>query len=105
MRAYPRYRFHDKSAVYYGLEYRVIPDWNPLKVEFLRYFDIDWWQLVGIFEAGRVAPNWNAGMLFRNLRWDAGIGLRVMARKVVLRLDTAFSDEGWSAWVMAGQAF
>lgn len=106
LRAYPQYRFHDKAAIYYGAEFRVIPEWNPFEeVKWLKFLDIDWWQLVGILEAGRVSSTWNLDTLYKDLHWDAGIGLRLMARKVVVRLDTVFSNEGWNMWVMAGQPF
>lgn len=54
LRAYPDARFHDKSAVYYAGEIRLIPQSNPLRdIPILDYFEIDWWQLVGFVEAGR----------------------------------------------------
>jgi len=106
LRAYPSYRFNDKVAIYYGAEIRLIPDWNPLgRVSLLDFFDIDWMQLVGLVEAGRVADQWSGEVFYNDLHWDAGIGIRFMARKVVVRLDTAFSNEGWSVVAMAGQAF
>jgi hypothetical protein len=106
LRAYPKYRFHDKVAIYYGAEYRVIPRWNPLaNISWLSAMDVDWWQVVGIAELGRVDTSWSADTFFKDLHWSAGAGLRLMTRKVVVRLDVAFSDEGGTMWVMAGQAF
>ena len=106
LRAYPMNRFHDKAAVYYGAELRLIPDWNPLrKVKFLGFLEVDWMQLVGIFEAGRVAPQWDFSELHSDMKWDAGIGLRGMMRKVIVRLDTCFTDGSWGMWAMAGHPF
>jgi outer membrane protein assembly factor BamA len=106
LRAFPMYRFHDVAAIYYGAEYRLIPDWNPLgRVSLLDILDIDWMQFVGFFEAGRVAEKWTTEMLYEDLHWDAGFGIRLMSRKVVVRLDTAFSNEGWTMWAMAGHPF
>jgi hypothetical protein len=106
MRAYPMNRFHDKAAVYYGAELRLIPQWNPLRqVKFLGFLDVDWMQLVGIFEVGRVAPEWDLKELHSDLKWDAGFGLRGMMRKVIVRLDTCFTDGAWGVWAMAGQPF
>lgn len=106
LRAYPSNRFHDKVAIYYGAEYRVIPDWQPLRhVKVLKFFEIDWWQIVGILEAGRVDRSWTGKTFYNDLHWDAGIGIRLMMKKVVVRLDTAFSEEGWTMWAMAGQSF
>jgi len=106
LRGYPLYRFQDKAAIYYGLEYRVIPKWNPLgTLSWLRWLNIDWWQFVPFIEAGRVAPQWDLQELHTNMKWDAGLGIRVMAALVVVRADIAFSEEGSNIWVMVGQAF
>jgi len=39
------------------------------------------------------------------MKWDAGLGLRFMAKKSVVRLDWAASDESMGFWVMFGQTF
>ena len=106
MRAYPRYRFNDKAAIYYCAEYRVIPSWNPLgEAKWLRFFDIDWWQFVPFVEIGRVAPEWSLRTLHQDMKWDVGLGVRLMAKKSVVRLDAAFAEETWSVWAMVGQPF
>ncbi len=106
LRGYPQYRFHDKVAIYYGAEYRLIPEWNPLRnMRLLRFLDIDWMQFVGIVEAGRVDRSWSPETLYRDLRWDAGIGFRFMTRRTVVRLDTLASPEGWGMYAMVGQPF
>ena len=107
MRAYPFYRFNERSAVYYGLEYRYIPQWNPWKeIGWLdRWLEIDWWQIVPFAEAGRVAPNWDLGTLHEDMKWDAGVGIRFMAKKSVVRIDWAASEESSSVWVMFQQPF
>jgi outer membrane protein assembly factor BamA len=105
LRGYPQNRFSDKTAVYYGAEARLIPDWNPRSIFFLKFFDINWIQLVGIFEAGRVDDSWSSETFYSDLHWDAGIGIRLMLKKVVGRLDMTFSEEGLTSWVMVGQAF
>ena len=106
MRGFPQYRFSDKAAVYYGLEYRVIPEWNPLgSISWLRWLRIDWWQWVPFAEAGRVADHWNLRELHSDMKWDVGLGLRLMTAKVVVRGDAAVSEEGFHIWAMVGQAF
>lgn len=106
MRGFPQYRFSDKAAVYYGLEYRVIPEWNPLgSISWLRWFQIDWWQWVPFAEIGRVADHWNLRELHSDMKWDVGLGLRLMTAKVIVRGDAAVSEEGLHIWVMVGQAF
>jgi hypothetical protein len=106
LRAYPESRFHDRSAIYYSAEYRVIPYWNPLgEIGLLKPLEIDWMQLVGFVELGRVAPSWNLSELHSNMKWDAGLGIRALMRKFVGRIDFAVSEEGGSVWAMVGQPF
>jgi hypothetical protein len=106
MRAFPRKRFHDKAAVYYSVEYRVMPHWQPIPdVKWLRPFEIDWWQFVLFAEAGRVAPEWNVSTLHEDMKTDVGFSLRMMIMKAVGRLDFAFSDESFSATVLIGHPF
>ncbi len=106
MRAYPSGRFHDKSAVYYSAELRFIPQTQPLRdLPILNYFEIDWWQLVPFVEAGRVSDEYNGDLFFKDLKVDAGIGLRLMAFRTVVRLDWAVSEEGNSVWAMISQPF
>jgi len=106
MRAYPSGRFRDKSAVYYAAELRLIPKYQPLRnLPVINYFEIDWWQVVPFVEAGRVGPEYNSDLFFKDLKYDAGIGLRFMAFRSVFRLDFAVSEEGSSVWAMISQPF
>jgi hypothetical protein len=106
MRAYPTGRFHDKSAVYYSAELRLIPQTQPLRdLPLLNYFEIDWWQIVPFVEAGRVSDTYDSDLFIKDLKVDAGIGLRFMAFRAVVRLDWAVSEEGNSVWAMISQPF
>lgn len=106
MRAFPIARFHDKAATYYSAEIRMIPYLNPLAdLPLLNYFKIDWMQLVGFVEAGRVGPAYNSKLFFDDLKFDAGISMRLMTYNAVVRLDWAISDEGNSIWAMYEQTF
>jgi len=106
LRAFPQGRFHDKSAVYYGAELRLIPQVNGLnKWPLLKYLEIDWWQVVGFVEAGRVAPEYTTDLFTKDLKWDVGLSFRVMAFRLPLRLDWAVSDEDYSIWAMYSQPF
>ena len=106
MRAYPSGRFNDKAAVYYSAELRLMPQTQPLRdLPLLNYFEIDWWQVVPFIEAGRVNNEYNAALFYKDLKVDAGIGLRLMAYRSVVRLDWAVSDEGSSIWAMIEQPF
>ena len=106
LRAFPSGRFHDKAAVYYAAELRLNPQYQPLHdLPVLRYFEIDWWQIVPFIEAGRVAPDYDSDLFIKDLKWSAGIGLRMMAFRVPVRLDIATSEEGASVWAMFAQPF
>ena len=58
MRGFPAQRFSDKAAIYYALEYRMIPEWNPFNnwPWLQKYIGIEWMQFAPFVEVGRVAP-------------------------------------------------
>lgn len=104
MRAYPNNRFNDKSVIYTTGEYRFTPKWNPIaNVNWLRFLKLDWFQVVGFAEAGRVAGDY--GDLFTDWKFDGGVGLRAMVAGGVVRFDVATSEESTSGWVMFGHPF
>lgn len=106
MRGYEASRFHDKAAICYQLEYRVIPAWHPIgELEKLGMFKIDWWQWVFFAEAGRVAPEWSFNTLHEDMKFDAGISVRAMIAKAIGRVDFAASDEGLRVTAMYGHPF
>ena len=104
MRAYDTNRFSDKAAIYGTAEYRAILDWNPFRKNEYIPVAIDWLQLVGFVEAGRVNDTYN-GDLFQDMKFDAGVSLRAMAAQVPVRIDVAYGDEGVNFWVMVFQPF
>ena len=108
LRAFSADRFHDQAAVYYSAEYRMIPYWRPrpdagLAKLALGLLNPDWWQTVVFGELGSVSPRWDAALLHKGMKWDAGIGIRVRTRKVVLRCDSSFGTEGGR--LLAGVSF
>ena len=106
MRAYPLGRFQDKSAVYYSAEMRLIPRLPSLRdVPVLEYFEIDWLQVVGFVEAGRVGSKYDRDLFTKDLKFDAGIDLRLMAFRNVFRIGYAVSEEDSSVWAMFNQTF
>lgn len=107
MRAYPSQRFNDKAAIYYAAELRMIPWWNPFDrwTWLQKHLEIAWWQWVPFVEMGRVAPSWNIEELHSNLKWDVGFGVRAMAKGLVVRVDTAVSEEGFGVQMMVSQPF
>ena len=96
MRGFPQNRFYDRSAIYYTVEYRHTLDWNPLTgnsvLRFLK-IKVDWIQLVGFAEVGRVAPTFDVDELHSDMKSDAGVSLRFFANNLIMRMDLAASDE------------
>ncbi len=106
MRAYPTNRFNDRSVIYTTAEYRYTPYWNPIgEVSWLRWLKMDWMQLVGFVEGGRVAGEYDVSELFSDWKTDVGMGFRAMMAGGVVRFDFAISDESSSGWVMFGHPF
>lgn len=107
MRGYPSQRFNDKAAIYYAAELRLIPEWNPFEAwpKVQKYVGIQWLQFVPFVEIGRVAPEWSFSRLHSDMKWNVGFGLRAMAQGLVIRIDTAGSDEGIGVQMMVSQPF
>ena len=107
MRGYPSQRFNDMAAVYYSAELRLIPKWNPFDgwPWLQKYLGVQWIQMVPFVEIGRVAPSWNIKELHSDMKWDAGLGLRLWAKGIVARIDAAASDEGARVQMMISQPF
>jgi outer membrane protein assembly factor BamA len=107
MRGYPSQRFSDKAAIYYAAEYRMIPRWNPFENwdRVQKYVGIQWLQFVPFVEVGRVAPDWGVSRLHEDMKWCAGLGLRLWAKGLVVRIDTAVSEEQVGVQMMVAQPF
>jgi hypothetical protein len=107
MRGVPTQRFNDRAAAYYAAELRLIPEWNPFdnwpRVQ--KYVGIQWLQFVPFVEIGRVAEDWNFSDLHSDMKWCAGFGVRAWAQGIVIRIDTAYSDEGVGLQMMIAQPF
>ena len=107
MRAFPSQRFSDKAAIYYSAELRLTPEWNPFDLwpGLQRHIGVEWLQFVTFAEMGRVAPTWNIEELHTDMKWDLGLGIRAWAKGFVVRLDSAFSDEGAEVQMMISHPF
>jgi hypothetical protein len=107
LRGYPSQRFSDKAAIYYAAEYRMIPRWNPFEnwTWLQKYVGVQWLQFVPFVEVGRVAPHWSISSLHEDMKWDAGFGLRLWAKGIVVRIDSAVSDEEFAVQMMVAQPF
>ncbi len=94
LRGYPSNRFHDRSAIHYTMEYRVIPNWRLLDFLYrIKILDLQWIQYVVAAEAGRVAPQYDLGTLHTDMKWDLGFGIRAMFGNAVGRLEFFYSEE------------
>jgi hypothetical protein len=106
LKGFPNNRFNDRAVIYGSAEYRYTLDWNPVAgVNWLRWLKLDWFQLVPFIEVGRVAPDYDLGELFSDLKYDAGLGIRALTAGAVVRFDMAASEEGTNFWVMFQQPF
>ncbi len=104
MRAYDSNRFNDKAAIYGAVEYRLIPQLNPMRDQKWSPIPIDWFQGVLFAEAGRVAPQYNLD-LFKDMKFDAGFSIRALAATLPVRFEMAWGSEGSTMWVMLKQPF
>ncbi len=106
LRGYPSTRFNDRSAIYYGIEYRHTLNWNPLhSITLNGRLDVDWFQLVGFSEIGRVAPTWSLSGLHKDMKWSLGAGVRTMVNNLIIRADLAASEEDAILQLFIGQPF
>lgn len=106
LRSYQGGRFTDRSAVSYSVEYRVMPDWQPLGGwPVFNWYDVPWWQWVVFADAGRVADEFNLATLNKAMRWSAGGAVRFQVEGVVVRAEMAWGEEDSRFAVMVNQPF
>jgi len=104
MRGYDNNRFSDKAAFYATAEYRAVLDYNPLKGNSLLPVAVDWFQVVGFVEAGRVHDQYNFDLV-SDMKYDVGISLRALVAQLPIRFDLAYGEEGTNIWLMINQPF
>ena len=107
MRGFPASRFNDKAAIYYAAELRMIPHWNPFErwKGIQKYVGIQWLQFVPFVEVGMVATEWNLDRLHSDMKWDVGLGIRAWVQGIVIRIDSAYSNEDFGVQMMIAQPF
>jgi len=106
LRGYRGSRFYDRSSWIYSAEYRLIPKWQPLASILGKLgYRVPWWQLTFFADSGRVAPDFDLKEFHRNMKTTAGIGLRILAEGLLIRIDFARSDEESATLVAIDQAF
>lgn len=109
MRGYDQNRFLDKASIYATMEYRAVLNYNPIKNgdwgEWIaKHAPVDWFQVVGFVEAGRVNDTYDFELL-EDLKFDVGVSFRAMVAELPVRFDVAYGDEGTNMWVMIQQPF
>ncbi len=106
LRGYQGVRFHDRSAVFYGAEYRAIPKWQPQgTIPFIERYHFPWWQFAVYGELGRVHDHYDLGELHKEMDWTVGVGVRMWVENVVARVDWGFSEEESQLRVVVNQPF
>ncbi|NQZ93259.1 MAG: BamA/TamA family outer membrane protein [Moritella sp.] len=103
LRGYSSGQFYSRSAVVYSAEYRVKPHWQPLHN--LPFYDFPWWQWSAFVETGQVADSFDLSALHDDLKWTAGLGLRLNVEGVLVRIDYAKSEHDAQMWFMINQPF
>lgn len=107
MRGYPSSRFSDRAAIYYCAELRLTMSKNPFdNWEWLqKYLGVQWVQVVPFVEVGRVAPEYDLEKLHSDMKYDGGLGFRLLAKGLTVRIDFAGSEEGFATQMIIAQPF
>lgn len=106
LRGYDNDRFSDRSALFYGVEYRTVPKWQPqTTMPYINRYDFPWWQFALFAEMGKVESRFDLGDLHKDMEWSAGFGVRVFIEGIVARADIGFSDEDNILRFTVNQAF
>lgn len=91
LRGFRSFRYYDNNAAVLNAEYR----WEVFSGLDMALFA----------DAGRVFPDWH-DISFRSLDKDFGFGFRFNVRNdVFMRIDTAFSREGFQTWLKFNNVF
>lgn len=106
LRGYDNDRFFDRSAIFYGVEYRAVPKWQPqTAIPYINRYDFPWWQFALFAEVGKVESRFDLADLHKDMKWSAGLGLRVFIEGIVARADFGFSQEDSIFRFTVNQAF
>ncbi|WP_407332010.1 BamA/TamA family outer membrane protein [Enterovibrio sp. 27052020O] len=106
LRSYQSGRFAGRSALNYSLEYRVMPEWQPLdEMPVFNWYDVPWWQWVLFADVGRVANEYDVAELHRDMKWSGGVAMRFQVEGIVVRSEMAWGSEEGLFRVMINQPF
>lgn len=99
-------RFTGRAAINYSLEYRVMPDWQPLQNwPVFDWYHVPWWQWVLFTDVGRVADEYNLSELHDDMQVSYGGAVRFQVEGIVVRAEMAWGDEESMFRVMVNQPF
>lgn len=105
-RAFSGGRFTGRAAINYSLEYRVMPDWQPLQNwPIFDLYKVPWWQWVVFTDVGRVADEYKLSTLNQDMQVSVGGAIRFQVEGVVVRTEMAWGDEESVFRVMVNQPF
>ncbi|WP_373689580.1 BamA/TamA family outer membrane protein [Photobacterium pectinilyticum] len=106
LRSFSGGRFVDRSALSYSMEYRVMPDWQPLEEwPVFEWYDVPWWQWVAFVDVGRVADEYDLAELHSDMKWSVGGAVRFQVEGIVVRTEMAWGSEDSLFRVMINQPF
>ncbi|WP_252178588.1 hypothetical protein [Endozoicomonas sp. 4G] len=107
LRGYSTDRFYGRSAVSYSLEFRAIPNWQPLEdlPVIGPLYDIPWWQWTLFVDAGRVADDFDLGELHTDMKYSVGGGIRFKVEGITVRTEIASSKEDNQLRIFINQPF
>ncbi|WP_087024473.1 BamA/TamA family outer membrane protein [Thaumasiovibrio subtropicus] len=106
LRGYAGGRYVGRSALHYSMEYRLLPDWQPLSEwPVFGWYDVPWWQWVMFADVGRVADSFDLSTLHQAMHWSLGAAVRFQVEGIVVRTEMAWSEQDSVFRVMVNQPF
>ena len=68
-------------------------------------YRVPWWQMAMFTDLGRVGPHFDISEFHRDMKSTAGMGLRILAKGLLIRIDFARSNEESATLVTIDQTF
>ena len=82
-----------------------LPTWHAVRLRAALGFIVAANVLAGATEYAEEASTWNIEELHTDLKWDLGLSIRAWAKGFVVRVDSAFSEEGVGVQMMISHPF
>ena len=87
----------------YVVELRNAPVSNPFpRIPLINKLYIPWWEWILFTEVGRVADNYSFSDLHSNMKVSVGAGIRVSVEGLIVRADSAVSEDGGEVQMFFG---